>query len=289
AEDALGGLGKGMGKVDGSARQMQQEFDKTERSASRLGGELNGLTRVIRGVVAAMALRQMAGLVQEYQEMAERVQMATSSTEEFERVQKRLQSTADGTYRRLSEAQELYIRTADSLRSLGYSTDQAMDVQDSLSYMFVTNATSADRANSAINAFTAALNTGRVSADQYQSLVAAVPTILEDVAAATNRTTAEVRALGAAGKLTAQDLTEGLRQSLEDNAEAAEGMGNTLADAGVRATGALTSMLVALEAQYGALDRFTNVIIDAANWVQELSGNSDAMAIIAKTLEVGIV
>src|SRR5690606_6026409 len=108
-------------------------------------------------------------------------------------------------------------------------------------------------------------------------------------AAATNRTTAEVRALGAAGKLTAQDLTEGLRQSLEDNAEAAEGMGNTLADAGVRATGALTSMLVALEAQYGALDRFTNVIIDAANWVQELSGNSDAMAIIAKTLEVGIV
>src|SRR5690554_5562290 len=89
AEEALGGLSKGMGKVDGSARQMQQEFDKTERSASRLGGELNGLTRVIRGVVAAMALREAAQWVQQYQTMAERVRMATDSLDEFEMVQRR--------------------------------------------------------------------------------------------------------------------------------------------------------------------------------------------------------
>src|SRR5690606_10991198 len=134
AEDALGGLGKGMGKVDGSARQMQREFDKTERSASRLGGELNGLTRVIRGVVAAMALREAAQWVQGYQTMAERVRMATGSMEEFEYVQKRLQDTADGTYRSLSEAQELYIQTASSLRSMGYEAEQMLDITDSMSY-----------------------------------------------------------------------------------------------------------------------------------------------------------
>ncbi len=79
----------------------------------------------------------MAGLVQKYQEMAERVQMATSSQAEFEMVQQRLLTTANGTYRSLQEAQELYIRTADSLRSMQYTTNQAIDVQDSMSYAFV--------------------------------------------------------------------------------------------------------------------------------------------------------
>src|SRR5690606_41242878 len=97
AEDALGGLGKGMGKVDGSARQMQREFDKTERSASRLGGELNGLTRVIRGVVAAIAVREAAQWVQGYPTMAARVRMATESMDDFEVAQRRLQYTANGT------------------------------------------------------------------------------------------------------------------------------------------------------------------------------------------------
>src|SRR5690554_634361 len=66
-----------------------------------------------------MALREAAQWVQQYQTMAERVRMATESVDEFEMVQKRLQATADGTYRALSEAQELYIRTADSLRLRG--------------------------------------------------------------------------------------------------------------------------------------------------------------------------
>lgn len=289
AEASLGGLGSEMKKTDQGAAQMQKSFDKTERSAASLGGQLNGLTRVIRGVIAAMALKQMAGLVQEYQEMSERVQMATGSMGEFERVQKRLQSTADGTYRRLSEAQELYVRTADSLRALGYSTEQALDVQDSLSYAFVTNATSADRAQAAIGQFTKALNTGRVSADQWETITSAIPSVINDIADASGMAASEVRALGAAGKLTAQDLSEGLRQSLDQNKEAADGMANSLVDAGVRATGALTSILVALESQYGALDTFTNAIIKASNWVQELAGDTDAMATIATTLQVGVV
>ncbi|MGE1720285.1 tape measure protein [Enterobacter hormaechei] len=55
----------------------------------------------------------MARMVQSYQEMSERLQMATSSQEEFQSVQKRLLNTANDTYRSLSEAQELYITTAD--------------------------------------------------------------------------------------------------------------------------------------------------------------------------------
>ncbi len=270
-------LAAGRNVVD-MTNDLQSNFDDTDESADNLNTTLSKLAATLKLIFAAGALREMAMMVQSYQEMAERVQMATSSQEEFEHVQKRLLSTANGTYRSLSEAQELYIRSADGLRSMGYATDQAIDVQDSMSYAFVKNAASADRAESAISAFTKAINTGKVSADQWESITTAIPTVINDIASASGKTAAEVRALGATGKLTASELSEGLRQSLDDNAAAAAGMSNNLTDAGVRMKTAFTEVLVAIEGQTGALQTFTNGLIAAADTILEFGRDSEEMA-----------
>ena len=269
---SLNKTSKEMHELDGKTKQLNSSFSK--------------LATVIKTVIAAAALRQAADLVQSYQEMSERVQMATSSTAEFEEVQKRLLKTSNGTYRRLSEAQELYILTADSLRSMGYSTKQAMDVQDSMSYAFVKNATSMDRANAAISAFTKSVNTGKVAADQWETIVSAVPSVINDIATASGKTSAEVRALGAAGKLTADQLTEGLRKSLTENAKAAQDMSNNMTDAGVRVENALTAILVKFEQSSGAIQSFTEGVIKAADYVLEFSEDAEGMASVIKSVEV---
>lgn len=270
-------LAAGRNVVD-MTNDLQSNFDDTDDSADNLNTTLSKLAATLKLIFAAGALREMAKMVQSYQEMAERVQMATSSQEEFEHVQKRLLSTANGTYRSLSEAQELYIRSADGLRSMGYATDQAIDVQDSMSYAFVKNAASADRAESAISAFTKAINTGKVSADQWESITTAIPTVINDIASASGKTAAEIRALGAAGKLTASELSEGLRQSLDENAAASAGMSNNLTDAGVRMKTAFTEVLASLENQTGALQTFTNGLIAAADTILEFGRDSEEMA-----------
>ncbi|WP_063259398.1 tape measure protein, partial [Enterobacter hormaechei] len=228
----------------------------------------------------------MARMVQSYQEMSERVQMATSSLEEFQSVQKRLLNTANDTYRSLSEAQELYITTADSLRSMGYSTQQALDVQDSMSFAFVKNATSADRANNAISAFSKSINKGKVEADSWETIIAAIPSVIGDIATASGKTTAEIRALGSAGKLTATQLTEGLKASLDSNASAAKGMSNNLTDAGVRIKTAITEILVSFEGQTSVLQTFTNGLISAADVILEFGRDSESMASLIDTATV---
>ncbi|HGL6971413.1 TPA: tape measure protein [Enterobacter hormaechei] len=270
-------LSAGRNVVD-MTNDLQSNFDDTDESADNLNTTLSKLAATIKLIFAAGALREMAKMVQSYQEMAERVQMATSSQAEFESVQRRLLNTANRTYRSLAEAQELYIRSADGLRSMGYSTEQAIDVQDSMSYAFVKNAASADRAESAISAFTKAINTGKVSADQWESITTAIPTVINDIASASGKTAGEIRALGAAGKLTATDLSEGLRQSLDDNTAAAAGMSNNLTDAGVRMKTAFTEVLVAIEDQTGALQTFTNGLIAAADTTLEFGRDSESMA-----------
>ena len=268
---------QGQRQADKALDNMEQSFNKTNKAADALDTGLSRLSSAIKGVIAASALREMAGLVQKYQEMAERVQMATSSQAEFEMVQQRLLTTANGTYRSLQEAQELYIRTADSLRSMQYTTNQAIDVQDSMSYAFVKNATSADRANNAIDAFSKSINTGKVAADQWETITSAIPSVINDIAAASKMTGAQIRELGAAGKLTAKQLTEGLRQSLEANTAAAAGMSNNLVDASVRIKTAITAILVAFEGETGVIQGFTNGLIASADAMLKFSQNSDSM------------
>ncbi|EBA8794197.1 tape measure protein [Salmonella enterica] len=265
---------------------MESGFKKADKSADALNTGLTKLASTLKLVIAAGTLREMARMVQSYQEMSERVQMATSSQEEFQSVQKRLLNTANDTYRSLSEAQELYITTADSLRSMGYSTQQALDVQDSMSFAFVKNATSADRANNAISAFSKSINNGKVEADSWETIIAAIPSVIGDIATASGKTTAEIRALGSAGKLTASQLTEGLKASLDSNASAAKGMSNNLTDAGVRIKTAITEILVSFEGQTSVLQTFTNGLISAADVILEFGRDSESMAGLIDTATI---
>lgn len=273
----LGALLTGQRQADKALNDLEKSFEKTNKSSQSLDTGLTKLASTIKAVIAASVLREMAGLVQKYQEMSERVQMATASQAEFEVVQTRLLKTANGTFRALGEAQELYIRTADSLRSMGYATAQAIDVQDSMSYAFVKNATSVDRANNAIDAFSKSINTGKVAADQWETITTAIPSVINDIASASNKSAAEIRSLGAAGKLTAQQLTEGLRQSLEANTAAAAGMSNNLVDASVRIKTAITSILVAFENETGVIQEFTNGLIASADSMLKFSQDSEKM------------
>lgn len=266
--------------------KLDDKLGQVENTSKGLTSNLSKLSGAIGAVIAAGALREMAEMVQKYQEMADRVRLATSSQQEYNEVQERLLKTANGTYRSLQETQEVYIRTADSLRSMGYSTQAALDVTDSMSYAFVKNATSADRAGNAIDALSKSVNTGKVAADQWETITSAIPSVINDIADASGKTAAEVRALGAAGKLTANDLTEGLRKSLEANAEAAAGMSNNLVDASVRTKTAITAVLVEMENQTGALQSLTNGIIQAADAMLSFGGDSEKVAVFLNAITV---
>lgn len=238
ADAALTKTQREFGKTDKSAESTQHQMTKTAAAAKQLANEasaasnpLAGLSRVLAGIATVQGAMSLVRMAEEYGEMSERVQMATSSAEEYEHVQARILETSNNTYRAMREGQELYILTADALRSMKYSTDQALDVTDSLSYAFVKNATSVDRAASTTSAFTSAIMKGKVEADAWSTIIAAIPTVISDIAAASGKTTEEIRKMGAEGKLSSAMLTEGLRQSLDSNKTAAEGMATSVKDA----------------------------------------------------------
>jgi lambda family phage tail tape measure protein len=216
------------GKIDKSLGRIDEAFDRAGESAESAAGLIK---TALGAAIGAASIGKIIEAADSYGQMSDRIGMATTSVGEYDQVQQRLLETAKRTYRPLSEAQELYIRTSDSLKSMGYNTGQALDVMDSFSFLLVTNSASADKASSAIDAYSKALQTGKVEADGWQSILAAMPTVVDTIAKSTGKTAEEIRSLGAQGKLSLDVLTEGLQKSAEANGVLADSMSVAVRDA----------------------------------------------------------
>lgn len=267
AYDSVGQLASSLGKVDAAASKTKSRLESISDTLRRNETLIRSAGAAWISYSQAMAL---VNLADQYGQMASRIKMATASAEEYQMVQARLLATAQTTYRPLAEAQEMYIRTADALRDMGYNTAQALDVSDSLSFLMVTNAASGERAAAAIGAFSKSLQRGKIDAEGWSSLLAAVPTLVDQISAATGKTAEEIRKLGAAGELSVATLTEGLRTSVEETRRAAEAMPTSVADAftkvrtslqawlgqnneGIVSTGTLAAAINALAENFNAL------------------------------------
>lgn len=278
AEASLDSLGATMAQTDKASAKSAHQMTATASAVKELGNsgqkassQLSGLTGALAGLLTVRGALGIAQMAEAYGEMAERIKMATSGSEEYDMVQQRLLQSANETYRPLREVQEVYIRTADTLRSMGYTTAQALDITDSLSLSFVKNAASADRANAAIEAVTKSVQLGRVSAQAWQTIIAATPTIINDLAASTGKATDEIRRMGVEGQITGTMLTEALRKSVDQNRQAAAEMATTIDDAFTRLKNTLSVYVGEANRATGS----TQVIVKA---LEHVSDNIDVLA-----------
>lgn len=274
--------------IDRNLAQVDSAFDSAGSAAQQAGV-------LIRGAFAAVAGAGVIGgiikQVDAYGQMADRMKAAAGTASEYQLVQEHLLQTAQETYRPLAEAQELYIRTADVMRSLGFNTQQTLDITDSFSFLLVTNAAAADKAGSALDAYSKALQTGKVEADGWVSIQDAMPTIVSAIANATGKSAEEIRKLGVQGKLALDDINTGLLQTVEANRKAAADMSTSVQDALVNIGNAISAYLGNMEERTGAVGGLSSALIavaDNINLVAAAMGGVGAAALTNYVAKSGL-
>lgn len=268
-------LAAGESAVAKAASQIDRSLGNADSAFDRLGKKAQAATSLIRGAMAGIAgAGLIGGLIKQadaYGQMADRMRAATSSSAEYEMVQKHILATAQETYRPLQEAQELYIRTADVMKGLGYNTQQTLNITDSFSYLLVTNAASADKAGSALDAYSKSLQTGKIEADSWNTIMGAMPTVAQAVADATGKTTKEIRKLGTEGKLGLSDLNLGLEKVRDSAQKAAAAMSTSVMDA-------LNNINNAIGAYIGKANESSSATGELAKVLDVVAKNIDIVA-----------
>lgn len=243
---------------------MKKAGDTAQRETKRIESSVSSASKAIAGLGAAalagLTVGSVINMADEYTQMAARIRNATADTAEYDMVQKRLLETANGTYRSLSEAQEVYLSLAGGMKSLGKTTEETLNVADSLSYAFVANAARADQAQSAMDALNKSMAKGKIDADAWISIVSAADNIIADMAKVTGKAEAEIRQLGATGKIALSDLLTTLEVTKDANQALADNMENSLADGLQKVRNSFSAFVGEINVTYGVTSKMAGAL-----------------------------
>ncbi|QFY99416.1 tape measure protein [Pseudomonas aeruginosa] len=120
-----------------------------------------------------------------------------------------------------------------------------------------------------MDAWSKALMKNKVEADGWASIMAATPSIVEGIAEATGRTQAEIRQLGASGKLSVEALNEGLRRTRDENKALADEMETSVADSFTKLRNSMTVFIGKVNESSGASQILTSNIAKLAEILQD--------------------
>lgn len=228
-----------------ASRQVQQELDRAGRSvtnstgsmiarltsandniakfgnqASAIPRQLGAATSSITAFGGALAGLAIAGLASEFISMADaakkmesQIRLVTSSSAELSSVQEKLFHVAQASRSDYEATVGLYAKLARATKDLGLSQDQVIRTTDLINKSFKISGASADEAKNAITQLAQGLAAGALRGDEFNSVSEQAPRLLQVVADSMHKSTGEVRALAAQGKITAGVIITALGQS----------------------------------------------------------------------------
>ena len=261
AEVAFNEFDTAVNKANTELKETSSAADKAKQGFNTAKAAVGTLAAGLAGLGLGLTVKELLQTADATQQMGERIKNATNSTEEYTMVQARLLDLANKTFRPLQEAQEVYLATAGTMKSLGYTTEQILAVTESLSLSFTHNATRADQASSAQDALAKSMAKGAVDADAWMSIITGADNVVKDMAESTGRTEEEIRQLGASGKVSIKELTTALIESRDRNEELANSMENSTADAAVALKNNLTDVIAKLNEKHQISARLSEAML----------------------------
>lgn len=278
--DLVAKIGQFVEPVEKAGKTMERESRRIESSANSAVGAVKKLGGIALGGLTVAGVIEVAD---GYTQMAAQIRNATSSAQEYNTVQKHLLETANTTYRSLQEAQQVYLDVGGALKAYGYSTEQALRITDSLSFSFTHNATQADKAASATNAFMKSIYSGKVSGDAWVSILSAVPSVVDDLSKSLGKSKDQILTMGNAGQITSRQLNKALDESRESSEALANAMENSLADGLTKVKNEFTALVGEFNVTYGV----TNKMAGALGYLGEHMGEAAAIAGVLGAVYLG--
>lgn len=277
ASNSMDGFGNSTKAAGSSAQSMASDVNRSTKALDDQvkRAEMNtvALKELAKTVAGFIAIDKGIAMADGYTQMAAQIRNASESAAEYNRVQKHLLETANTTYRSLQEAQQVYLDVGGALKAYGATTEQALRITDSLSFSFTHNATAADKAATATNAFMKSIYEGRVSGDSWRSMLSAIPSIVDDMSKSLDISKEKILTLGNAGEITIKQLNTGLDQSRENSERLANAMDNSFVDG-------MTTLINSVTVFLGKLNMATGATNSMAAGLGLLGENIDKIAIL---------
>jgi len=200
-------------QLAGAEKDVSKFADNTERHASRVAVSFKAM---LAAAGTGYAVREFARLADQYSNMENRLKAITKSAAEFEYVQKGVYEAAQNTRIGVAEVNELYARLAFSLKDVGVSTNEVLELTETLAKATVVSGASQAEAAGALRQLSQAMASGVLRGQELNSVMEQLPVVADMIAKHMGITIGQLRKLAEEGKLTSKVVRDAILASQDD-------------------------------------------------------------------------
>jgi tape measure domain-containing protein len=238
ANDELAKTERAGVRAQDAARKMGTDLKRAANDSigplQKVSSGVGALASALVALAGALAVRQFILYTDQWTDLNSRLINATGSAEAANEALQSISQTARTTYSSLQQTAEAFLLNSMALNELGYTTRQQVDLADALNNALVISGTKGERAASVMNALSKAMALGKLSGDNFNSVIQSGGRVVQALADGLGVTTSELRAMAADGLLTTEAIIISMTSQMEILRAEAEEMPATIGDAMVQ-------------------------------------------------------
>lgn len=265
-------------REDGT-REVSRNLREVGASASNADSAVNSLRSALKGLLGALAVNEIRKYADIWTQVRGKVNIFTHSAEETAQVMDRLYKIAQDTRQPIAGIGNSFHQLSIAGAALGASQEQLLTFTQAIGNALAVQGTDANTARGGILQLGQAMNEGIVRAQEYNSMINAMPIVLKTVAnnlEGVGGSLAKLRQRMLDGKLYSKDFFDALLKGAPELAALFEKSGKTIGQSFTVVENAMVKYIGRIDEAYGVSAKF----YDAAKLV------ADNIDLIVKSLTI---
>lgn len=194
-------------------RTVSKRIKTVGKDAKKSGESVDFLKKALAGIGTALVLRKLLNTGRAFQNLERRIKAVSTGAVDTAKNLDLVRKVSDETGTSLEINARLFQRLSIATRTLGVSSERVAGIVTTLNQALVIGGAGAEEARAALTQLSQGLASNRLGGDELRSLLENATLLSEKLAESLGVSLGELKALGAAGKLTSKVLVGGLEDA----------------------------------------------------------------------------
>ena len=270
-----------LGKLEGELKKSSSAMDRVANSTKKMESAFRSAKNAASALVAAISVQQIAQAADTFTNFANQIRIATNSAAEAAAVQKELYRVSQTTGTAIEDTTKLYARLRVAADQLGSSQAETIRITEIVAKSLAAAGTSSTEASGALLQLAQALNSPKVQAEEFNSLIDGMPNLLKEVEKQLGLTAGSLKKFVTDGNLTNQLFKDAILGSAEAINEQFGAAQDTIATSLTRISNSFTLLI-------GKVEESTGIFSGTAKVMTGLAGEFDKSDGIVRDFAEGI-
>lgn len=202
--------------TENGSRTVSRNIEQIGTSARGAGSAVTALTGLLSTLGLSLGISQLIKYADTYQNIQNRLQIVTTSTQNLNRVTEELFQIAQRTRVGFEATAQIYSRLAQNTQRLGISQKELLGVVETINKTVAISGATSIEARNALIQFSQGMASGTLRGDELRSVLEQLPGLAQQIAKGMGVAYEDLRKLAKDGKLTPDTILTALKKQAQE-------------------------------------------------------------------------